>query len=225
MKSTYDKIAQNIRPDEESKRTVKTSALFTSLIGGTAAILLGKRLTPAMSTGLFFGLSTALSVGSDIARKSDPKVAIVSNLLASSAGYAAFSQRGRVSDIGVKTLKSFIGSERWDKLSGFASRISSAHPILEGLFTKNTIGMALAVATIPIAHTIVQRSIAKYRRDERSLDPTINTQMHNQAGQTYNRFEGIGDIPYDPHSGADVRIRGRVQTIYNNRLAVESITK
>lgn len=213
MRSFYNQII-----DQDNEQVVKTSAGLTSVAAGIPTILLGKKVHPGLRLGMFLGLSTTLGIAHDKLRGWDTGEAVLSNTLAGAAGYVAYLQKEKVANVGVATLESFLSKQpgRWEKTLELFERAKNIHPVFSSFLSRETIGMGLAIASVPIAHSIIQRLLIDWHREKgRGYSPTMGSEFRNQAGREAPRENR--EFMRDGHSSADVNVRGKIGSAYSSQ--------
>ena len=210
---------------------------FAGAIGG--ALSLGLKASGRASSNVrrnsFFGASMAVGIFSDMQRGQSFAGAALNNSISNAAGYAAYAGAMRGADMGIKLLQSGgsgggpllrgKASNSYSHLVGALSKARGVHPLFAAFLSKETIGIGAAMATIPVAHRIIQRVIARWHRDDIAEgEATIGSNGSTDAGVQGDREEKSGNFS-GGNSTVDLIMTGRVRSHYNSDRARKDLDR
>ncbi len=217
-------------PDTEYDRSRKLNILASTLAGAASLLAFKAKgaMVPGLRRNIFFGGSFALGVGASVIRGDDIGAAVISNSLATAAGYIAYKGIVNNADKGIKALKDdMLRNGAKAAVNNIESAIINAKnkfPLLGQMITKESAGLTGALITIPVAHSIIQRQIKihKLRYSDNADASFIPSTITNQAGQATPSYTPT-EIMAQEANRAEVSFKGSLNTYYNSAQAFEEI--
>jgi hypothetical protein len=133
---------------------------------------------------------------------------------------------------GLKSFKEFAAINLNPKLNesilGALSKVAGAHPILAKLLSSESAGLIAAVASFPMAHTLMGKALNFHKHNHRDKSPQLSQEpnrLHNYAGRTGGRSESGPEFRASRHSeGSQLNINSSIRTHYNESNVIESFS-
>mgnify|MGYP005607294277 CR=1 FL=1 len=188
------------------------NVLASSLTAGGISLGVGyftgrNEIAQQTRVATFFATSIGLGIKSDLDEGKSVTAAITSNTLAATAGLAAYHYGKSEIPKGFAVLRSYLEKKSADNILTRATEMYGAAlrktPQLGAYLNKTTVGLGAAVATIPIAHSLIQRAFVSHSRNGMAVKDLVHQghQAHSQAGDRGDRVDMAGSAPADSSIG------------------------
>lgn len=215
--------------DSQYSRAMAKASVFSGLAVGGLSLVAGKRISPSIRRNLLVGSAVGLGIGIGMAKKQDPTVNIISNLVAGTAGLVAFERMRKYSPKGLQSFKQFLvnhGAEaQVNSVMSAVSHAKAKFPLLEHVISAESAAAGGALITMPVAHSIMTRVMAKMNRaaTDHGDGSFIPSFAPNQAGGNIPRKSNDTRHRLNEHMSADVHFSGTHNSYYNKHQALEGL--